>query len=193
MAEGVAMSPASRPSKVSVEPLPENLFREPIDCLHADHFRLRIICDCLERLATGGAGGEAAQSSRVVLGYLETDFPRHVADEEEDLLSLLRARGWPEGAGESAVSDRLIDEHRRDDELRHRLMSELRRIAAGLTPEEPDEFAQKAGEFIESLRRHLAWEESTIFQEARRRLTIPELEALGRRMADRRGIPFPEN
>lgn len=193
MAEGVAMSPASRPSRVSVEPLPENLFREPIDCLHADHFRLRVICDRLERLAAGGAGGETLQSSSLVLGFLETEFPRHVADEEEDLLSLLRNRGWPERADEPAVSDRLVQEHRHDDELRHRLIPELRRIAAGLAPEMPDKFAQTAGDFIESLSRHLAWEESTILVEARRRLTAPELETLGRRMAGRRGIPYPES
>lgn len=192
MAEGVAMTPASRPPKVSVEPLPENLFREPIDCLHADHFRLRVVCDYLERLAAVGAAGDVAQLSGIVLGFLEADFLLHVADEEADLLMLLRARGWPEAASQSAVLDRLIDEHRRDDELRLRLVPELRRIASGQAPERPIEFAQTVEEFVGSLRQHLAWEESTILQEARRRLAAADLEVLGRHMADRRGISFPE-
>jgi hypothetical protein len=83
----------NRPER-SIEPLPENLFREPVDCLYADHFRLRAICDQLERLALDEVRGSVCKVARACIDYLERDLPLHIAD-EEDLLPLLRSRCGP--------------------------------------------------------------------------------------------------
>jgi len=184
------MTSAGRPAVRAIEPLPENLFREPIDFLHADHFRLRVLCDHLERLAAASAA-DAESAATSIADYLDSDFPLHVADEEDDLLPLLRARLSPESGGVEILA-RLGEEHRRDDELRHRLLPELRRAAAGLQPERPDEFDRAAADFVNGVRQHLAWEETSVFPLARRWLTGPDLEAIGRRMATRRGTAYPD-
>lgn len=187
------MTAASRSPMGLADALPENLFREPIDCLQADHFRFRLICDLLSKLAAAPDDRLAPQTSRAVLDFLQADFLSHVADEEEDLLSFLRARGWPEGDDQTATSEQLFEQHRRNNELRLRLLPELYRLVAGQPPERPTAFFDSANALIDSLRRHLTWEEDAILPEARRRLTPDDLDELGRRMAGRRGIPFPEH
>jgi len=186
------MTPASRPGQGAVEPLPENLFREPIDCLHADHFRQRIVCDRLDGLVSMPIDDDATRAANLVLQYLERDFPLHLADEEEDLLPFLRTR-LPTDAGHAGTLAQWIGSHHRDDELRLRLLADLRRAAAGHRLAQPMEFTRAANEFVAALREHLAWEENAILPQARRHLAAADLEAIGQRMAARRGIPYPEN
>src|SRR5262245_34009434 len=82
------------PPGLSLELLPENLFREPIDRLYADHFQLRRICDQLDQLASERCAEQIPDVANAVMTYLEHDLPLHIAD-EEDLLPLLRTRCDP--------------------------------------------------------------------------------------------------
>jgi hemerythrin-like domain-containing protein len=72
------------------------------------------------------------------------------------------------------------------------LRAGLRQIAAGKEASNPGAFVRAATTFAEALRRHLAWEEERLFPIARKRLSRQDLEAIGRAMAARRGIAYPE-
>lgn len=185
------MMSAGGPAKRRIEPLPENLFREPIDCLHADHFRLRLICDSLERVFSTPTATEAPAAAQIVWDFLGADFARHVADEEEDVFPLLRDRSTSDSAA-GVMLARVIEEHRNNDRLLHQLRPGLNRIIAGLPPDSAAGLDRVATEFVGSLRQHLAWEESHVFPMARRCLSAGDLVTIGRRMAARREIAFPE-
>jgi iron-sulfur cluster repair protein YtfE (RIC family) len=173
-----------------IEPLPENLFRQPIDCLYADHFRLRMICSLLARLAGDEVGDSAADMAPVVIAYLERDLPMHIAD-EEDLLPLLCARCDPADNIDAAAAT-LHEEHRDELRLGEALLPGLKRIAADPGPGELAVIGRQLAGIADDMRRHLAREECLVLPLARRRLLPADMTAIGRRMAARRGVAYPE-
>lgn len=176
-----------------IEPLPENLFREPIDRLYADHFRLRVICDLLDRLAGEEITNSSAQTAHAIVDYLEHDLPLHIAD-EEDLLRVLRPRCDPLDNVDAAIA-RLHDEHYNEMQIREALLPLLRQVVGGAALEQPTVTCRRFAIVTivaEDIRRHLAREEGLILPLAKRRLLPADMAALGRRMAARRGIAYPE-
>jgi iron-sulfur cluster repair protein YtfE (RIC family) len=186
------MTSASRWAGQAIGPLPENLFREPIDCLYADHFRLWSICDHLDRLASEDVTDPVPQIAQAVIKYLEQDLPLHIADEEDDLFPLLRIRCDPAHNIEAVVAT-LHDEHQNEMQLRGALVPHLRRIAAGQPPERLAAIGRRFAIIAGNIRRHLSCEESLILPLARRQLSPEDMKAIGRRMAARRGIAYPED
>jgi hemerythrin-like domain-containing protein len=178
------MSAASRTQAHEIEAIPENLFREPIDYLYADHFRQRIVCKLLDRIASDPQANQVDGLAEVVLEYLERDLPLHVGDEEQDLFPRLRARCKPEDQIEHTLT-LLAEEHGRDKDLGLPLM-------AGLPLPNAAEFLKAASTFAETQRRHLAWEEGVVLPFARKKLLPKDLAELGRSMAARRGAAYPE-
>lgn len=174
-----------------IEAIPENLLREPLDYLSADHFRQRVICRFLDQIAFDPEGEQACRLAAVAADYLERDLPQHVADEEEGLLKRLRQR-----CGSEDKIDRLFallgEEHERDEDLGRQLIAGLRVVAAGGLPSDAAAFCRLAGIFAEAQRRHLAWEEATLLPLARQKLTADDLTAIGRQMAKRRGLTYPD-
>lgn len=174
-------------------PLPENLFRAPIDYLIADHARIRRICDSLDLLARGEARQIDRQVAAFSLAFLEHELPRHFRDEEEFLVPQVR-RSWP--PGDLAALEKnlysLQQQHRHDTSLSLRLLLPLRRMAAGSAAGTEKEFAESCAALTVALRRNLAWEEEAILRPAARHLGASDLEALGRAMAMRHGVAFPE-
>ena len=57
------MAAKSRTGAEKIEAIPENLFREPIDYLYADHYRQRVVCGYLDEIARG----ERARPARNLL------------------------------------------------------------------------------------------------------------------------------
>ena len=102
-----------------------------------------------------------------------------------------KAAGRPEdGAG--AVLERLSEEHESELE-RAAALVELRRSPAPIRGAGADPAAaQGLFAFAEGLRRHLAWENKIVLPLARRRLRRADLALIGRGMARRRDIDFPE-
>jgi hemerythrin-like domain-containing protein len=174
-------------------PLPENLFRAPIDYLIADHARIRAMCDGLDLLARGTEQDADPAAAALTAEFLERDLPSHFRDEEQVLAPQLR-RSWP--AGGQAVLERdlqrLQEQHRHDTALRLRLLPMLRQLATGALAAEDKEFGARCAAFTVSLRRNLAWEEETILKAAQRHLAASDLNLVGRAMSAAHGVAFPE-
>lgn len=165
---------------------PHGRFDEPFEMLEACHDRVRRNLVQMERLAARlpvhGCDAATAQAARDVLRYFDLSAPAHHEDEERHILPLLRA------AGDEAFAAQIEQEHH---EL-HRRWIELRRslvevaagswIAAG-----PAEFVTWA-KFAALYRAHIAAEEANAFPAARAALDDATLQAIGRDMAERRGL-----
>jgi hemerythrin-like domain-containing protein len=184
------MSPLSRLSAEQIEAIPENLLREPIDYVYADHFRQRVVCKLLDDIAYDPGAPEVGRLATVVAEYMERDLPRHVADEEQDLFPLLRTRCEPRDSIESVLSQ-LSEEHAKDEGLSSTLLAGLHSLAKGQVPNDQASFLNAVASFAESQRRHLAWEERLVLPLARKRLANADLLKMGRSMAARRDIAFP--
>ena len=174
-----------------IEAIPENLFREPIDYLYADHYRQRVVCEYLDEIAQDHEAARVPEMAALVLDYLLRDLPRHVADEEQDLFPRLLARCEPEDEIERILM-LLSEEHDRDEEVVLALPAGLRSLIESRPLPEPEVFIQAASTFAECQRRHLAWEERVIFPLARKRLQADDLAGLGKSMAARRGVNYPK-
>ncbi|MFM9842311.1 MAG: hemerythrin domain-containing protein [Dongiaceae bacterium] len=174
-------------------PLPENLFRAPIDFLIADHARIRAMCDGLDLLARGTEQHADPDATAPIAAFLERDLPSHFRDEEDVLAPQLR-RSWTAGGQAVLESDlqRLQEQHRHDTALSRRLMPVLRQLAAGALAAADKEFANRCAAFTVSLRRNLAWEEETILKAAQRHLSASDLDSIGRAMSAGHGVAFPE-
>ncbi len=181
----------SEPTSDSIDPIPENLFRSPVDYLAADHYRQHQLCRVLDEIILDLGSAEAARLAGLALGYLERDLPRHIVDEEEDLFPLLRARAKPEHRIDSVIA-RLTAEHAHDEGSSAEVCAGLRRLVKGRTVPDPAAFAQIVATFAESQRRHLGWEEDVVMPLARRLLSGGDMAAMGRRMAERRGSAYPD-
>ncbi len=182
-------------ARINVEPeverIPENLLREPLDFIYADHFRQGAVCDMLDGLVETVQRRMGAETAAVVLGYLEHDLPMHMADEDEGLFPRLRAH-CPNDERLGGMLDILEQEHSKDDLVAVGLIQQLSALVATGKPEDRDRFIKLASIFTETQRRHLAWENSVVLPLARQHLSPGDIVALGREMAERRGIPYPE-
>ncbi len=185
------MAAKSRTRAEKIEAIPENLFREPIDYLYADHFRQRVVCRYLDEIAQDHEAARVAEIAALVLDYLLRDLPRHSADEEQDLFPRLLARCKPEDDVERIVM-LLSEEHVRDQEVGLALPAGLRSLIEGRPIPDLGVFLQAASTFAECQRRHLAWEEGVVFPLARKRLQPDDLAGLGQSMAARRGVTYPK-
>jgi len=174
-----------------IEAIPENLFREPIDYLYADHFRQRIVCKLLDEIAFDPVATESARMAAIALAYLERELPQHIADEEQELFPRLLGRCGPADNGERILV-MLSEEHKRDSDLCEAVLEGLRAAAEGHEPSHCAAFVRAAAAFAEAQRRHLAWEDEVILPLARERLSNEDLADMGRSMAQRRGANYPD-
>jgi len=171
--------------------VPENLLREPVEYLLAEHFRQQEVCRMLAALAGAPEPGALAATVAAALRYLAEDLPLHIADEEQDLFRCLRGRCLEED-GLGSILGVLNAEHERDETLAATLVADLRELAAGRAPADMAAFRHAAAVYSETQRRHVAWENGVLLPLARRRLTPVDWIDLGRRMAARRGIDYPD-
>jgi len=167
------------------------LFRAPLDFIAAEHERQLLACDRLKQHAEDIVEGRGAPNAAAVLGFLMKDLPLHTADEEKSLFPLLRKRCRPEDNIEQAL-DQLHSEHALDGDVAEFIVSDLAVIAKGAALPNPTHLAINLRNFAELHRRHVAWENATVLPLAHRRLTEADSIGLGRAMADRRGLNYPE-
>lgn len=174
------MSPAIE----GLERLPENLFREPLDALYAEHVRLGAVCTYLTALESD----DEALDRKVLddaLHYLVHDLPLHIQDEEVDLFPLLLERIHHADSATGMVKQ-FQSEHRQQIELVEEILVSARDAAKHAS------FLRSAFVFGEMQLRHMQWENSVLLPLARRRLSEADLQLLGQHMAARRGIPYPD-
>lgn len=174
-----------------LEPIPENLLREPVEYFYAEHFRQRCLCVALDEVMASPSDPRVPKRAAAILEFLEHELPRHIEDEEQTLFPMLRLRCKAEDRIDQILG-LLCEEHERDDVLGAALMAGLRRIAAGTASPSWDAFWRAATAFSETQRRHLAWENAVVLPLVRKRLNVADMVALGRAMAARRGIAYPE-
>jgi hemerythrin-like domain-containing protein len=171
-----------------LESMPENLLRAPLDFLFADHFRQLLVCNFLDTLAAAERPKESARMAAAARDFLTRDLPLHIADEENELFARLRAKTTP-GDRNAAILAILAEEHREDMRLAEPLLRGLDQIEGGRIPAAA--FALAVAAFTAMQRRHVSWENHVLLPLARQLLSAPDLEAIGRGMAARRGVAYP--
>ncbi len=176
---------------IELERIPDNLLREPVEFIFADHFRQRSLCATLDEMIAEPDAPATHERATVALRYLQKELPHHIADEERSLFPLLAQRAQREDALDSLLA-LLSEEHGRDRDMAKALIAALRQIIAGQLSPKSDTFASAALAFAETQRRHLSWENAVILPLARRRLTADDMTSLGHDMAKRRSIQYPD-
>ncbi|APZ43989.1 hemerythrin domain-containing protein [Acidihalobacter ferrooxydans] len=172
-------------------PNPTAGFTDPLALLAGCHRRIAGFCDTLERLDDHlrKAGGDAAARTAAerIMAYFDRAAPLHHADEEIDLLPLLRLRvETPDArASVAAWARRIAAEHREQGASWARLRPELVALREGRT-----ERLVHAAAFIDMERSHYRFEDADVFPLARRVLQRGDIETLGRAMARRRDVPY---
>ncbi|MBL6951889.1 MAG: hemerythrin domain-containing protein [Alphaproteobacteria bacterium] len=180
---------------LSLELIPENLLREPIEYIFADHYRLRQVVAAMDRLLIEGLfvsplAEDNGSDVAVVRTYLVDELPIHIADEEEDLFPCLEQR-CP-GDGETGqILATLRQEHVEDFALLPPVTAGLDNLLAGGAVREGELFEASAARFVETQRRHIIWENNIVLPLARRYFTVDDMANMGHNMAARRNIEYP--
>ena len=171
-------------SLASLHPMPSAGFDEPFEMLGACHERVQRTLNLLQRLAdhlpTHGADESARQAARDVMRYFDIAGPAHHEDEERHVFPALLALREP---ALSARVTRLQAEHRQMASDWAALRLELQRIADAGDPTPP-----RWKPFAARYRAHIAAEESLAYPAVRRALDGAAQAAMGREMAQRRGV-----
>jgi hemerythrin-like domain-containing protein len=169
---------------------PVDQLRSPLDYIFAEHFRQRSLCRILCDLAAQAHLDR--EMAKAALDFLRTDFGLHVVDEEKDLFPLLRRRRQRQDRMNDILGT-LSAEHAADAIDANHIIAAL---AAALDDENPVRLDDAARALMTSFaaneRRHLTTENAIVLPLARARLTIADLETLGRHMAARRSVTYPE-
>lgn len=174
-------------------------FAEPLGLLSDCHRRIERFLEQLLRVTQAGAGGplepEARAAFETALRYFRQAAPWHTADEEVSLFPRLRERaGHGDEKARRAVSllDRLEADHDAAD-LRHALVDELgnRWLDKGtLTAPEVARLETELLKLRELYAVHIGVEDRELFPLAGEVLDAAAVEAVGREMAERRGVDY---
>lgn len=180
---------------VTINKPPESDFTNPLGMLGDCHRRIERFLSALVAVAEQSVAGGLAEGQRVILDaalrYFREAAPKHTLDEEESLFPRLRASDGGQAA--LALLDALHADHRLAEEL-HREVETLagRLLAEGRLPEgDSRRLVEVLNDLHAIYQKHIRAEDEELFPLAGRVLSAPELEAVGREMAERRGVNFP--
>jgi hemerythrin-like domain-containing protein len=171
--------------------IPDNLLRDPLDFLVADHMRQRKMCNVLDSLHLATETDGAKEETDAIFAYLSEDFLLHISDEEVDLFPSLLATGDLDHEQEDLI-DALTRNHAIELSLASDVIVFLQRTLShrgGAT--NLWHFTRLPVTFTECLRRHLAIEDQMLLPMARKCLAAADLDRIGRAMARRRNIDYP--
>jgi len=168
-------------------------FSQPVLVLKHCHGRIRKQLETLRKLADHlpqhGADAAAQQAAKAVIKYFSVAAPLHHADEEDDLLPMLRASAAGEDA---ALLDQLVPEilaqHQQMDADWLIINAQLEQIANGSSAALS---AADVERFSGAYEAHMAIEESNIAPMALRLFDAGQMSKLGNAMQARRGIAVP--
>lgn len=163
-----------------IGPAPAGPIDDPLDFILAEHRRQREAADILMMIADGeldrrGVGALAR--------FLETDFLRHFADEEDVLFPALR-RVCPPVDAIDGLSARLFEEHRQEKSLGEDVIDILNGLLSGAALS--TSARRRLRHFSEHVRQHLAVENGILLPIARVRLTPADLKALAAKLNEPR-------
>lgn len=176
---------------------PEAGFDNPIQMLSDCHRRIERFLEGFLRVART-AGERLTDTERAALeaalAYFAESGPRHTADEDESLFPRLRAH-----ADRARVRTvwTLVEALEREHGVAHAYHDEAeargrRWLRDGELPAaERALLCELLSTLREIYRRHIHLEDEVVFPVAAEVLTAEEASAVGREMADRRGVRFP--
>jgi len=190
------MSRAAPATVLVLEPIPENLLREPVDYLFAEHYRQRQVLAALDDFLDRAyfereLTPEWQDVLGTVVGYLEVEFPLHIADEDMDVFPALR-RACEGDAGTAAVLQQLSNEHKDEPAELKALIGGLKQLLVGAKLPDSVAYLNRTLRFVEMQRHHLIWENNVVLPLARRKLSTEEMQKIGTRMAKRRNLSIPD-
>jgi hemerythrin-like domain-containing protein len=152
------------------EPMPPAYLETPLECIFADNFRCRLMCNALEAIA-----GEEVPDTRtlqVTRQFLARDFSFHQLDEEQGLFPLLRRRLPASDEVRAALPGLLLD---------HELVGEVMDGLTGLSRhggERSQTLRSLLQHFAKTERRHVSVENVVVLPAARKRLSADDLALL---------------
>ena len=163
-------------------------FDRPIAVLKHCHDRIRKQLATLEKLLAhlpaAGADEQAQQAAAAVIKYFDQGAPLHHADEEENLIPMLRAVAQGEDAETlQALAPVILAQHHEMDSTWTQLRKQLAQIAAGT---DASLSSSTAEQFIQAYTAHMVREESTLAPMAMRLFNPEQMTQLGDAMQARR-------
>lgn len=176
---------------INLDPVPENLFRDPLAYLSADHLGQRHICDLLDAAARDPATADTPARAEMIRDFLQTRLPRHCEDEEKALFPILIDHA-PYNATIARVIEMFQAEHQAGMRTVATLCEGLGRLETHKTLWSRRRFAVLTTTFTTSWRRHIDWEDSVLLPIAASLIDNAELREIGIGMAERRGLTYPE-
>ena len=167
-------------------------FDQPIAVLKHCHDRIRKQLSTMQallgHLQKFGANLEAQQGATAILRYFNNAAPQHHADEEQDLLPMLRATAQAEDALQlDGLLPRILREHLQMEAIWHTLAPQLTQIASGISSALSDE---EVLQFVALYTAHMEQEEAHIASMAKRLFSPAQMTQLGQAMKNRRGINY---
>lgn len=169
---------------------PPSQFAEPLDYIFAEHFRHRVLCNVLDRIAD--QKWPDRDMMQAVLRFLRLDYGPHIVDEEQDLFPLLRRRAVPDDRIDDVLGQ-LTQEHAADKLDAELIMDGLSKTLSEKTRTAlATSLAGLLRRFAANERHHLTLENAIVLPLARIRLTADDLRNLAQRMSARRGIKLQE-
>lgn len=168
-------------------------FDQPIAVLRHCHGRIRKQLATLEKLLSHlpehGADEQARQAAAAVLKYFDSAAHLHHADEEQDLIPMLRAVAEGEDAATlQALAPVILQDHTDMDALWQDLHEQLTGIAIGSAATLSASTVQR---FVQRYSSHMEREESTLAPMALRLFAAEQMAQLGASMQQRRGLAAP--
>jgi hemerythrin-like domain-containing protein len=170
----------------------ESDFTDPLGLLSDCHRRiehfLAVLIKLCDKAKSGSLDAEEGELLDKALAYFRNAAPKHTADEEHSLFPRLRASSLSQAplarlAELEFEHELAARDHAIVDSLAPRWLSERR-----LSPEDNARMAQALERLSKIYSRHIAVEDRELFPLALQLLRPEELAAVGREMADRRGI-----
>lgn len=155
-----------------IEPMPAGLIDSPLDFIFAEHHRQREAAVILMMIADGGFDRRGVGE---LVRFLETDFLRHLADEEDIFFPALR-RSCAPADDIDALTARLSEEHKQEKSLGEDVIDILNGLLSGAALS--TRASRRLRHFSRHVRQHLALENGILLPIARVRLT----------QADQRGL-----
>ena len=173
---------------------PDRGFDDPLGLMSGCHRRIESFLGVLRRVAETPGGRldeERRRALSAALAYFREAAPKHTADEEESLFPRLRALDDARVRPLLAAAERLEHDHAFADALHARVdrIGEVW-LRKGSLPEEALGAVRRDLDALHGLyTAHIALEDDRLFPGAREALSEAELAAIGREMAERRGVP----
>lgn len=137
-----------------------NCAHSGVDCIFAAHDHQTALCQDLKQFCGDPDGwGDVGRAGRLHR-FLGVNVVAHMADEDENLLPLLRRRGLL--VDEDADAALIAAEHRRERLLLDKVARQLGRLAAGVPAADPTALVVGGAAFAHNYRKHVAAEDARL-------------------------------